>query len=127
MEILTFVEQLKSKPLRQSYFSQELPTFINKIKNDCGWKMGDLKSIIMINEPDMQVVLTGLHPNTEIDSSTTTYATVFHVIEGALKVSVNKNSTMLIDNQKFTLNIKTKYKLEAVSQTFFLIVQYLES
>lgn len=126
METLTFVEQPRFKPLKQSFFLQELPSFINKIKNDCGWKTGDLKSMVVLNQPDLQVVLTGLHPYSEIESKNT-YPTVFHVLEGVLKIQIHKSEMILIEDQKFTLDYKTKYKLEALTQTLFLIIQYPEA
>lgn len=123
METLTFVEQLRIRPLSQSFYSQELPAFIKRIKNDCGWKMGDLKSIIIKNEPDMQVVLTALHPYSEIESKNNN-TTVIHILEGAIKLSVNKEDTVLINDQMFTLKNKSKYKLESLTETLFLIIQY---
>lgn len=105
-----------------SFYEHELPVLVKKIKNDCGWKMGDLKSLIIINDPEKQIVLTALHSNTEIDSRQTNEFVIFHVLEGILKISAKKEITTLVGGQKFTLYDRTKYKLESLTETIFLLI-----
>lgn len=124
METNTFIEKPRFRALKSSFFVHELPLFIEKIKNDCGWKMGDLKSLVVVNEPDLKVVLTAFHPKTEINSTQQSEATVIHVIDGALKLRIYKNPVILSNDQKFTIYDKTRFKLEALTETLFLIIQY---
>ena len=105
-----------------SFYENELPVLLNKIKNDCGWKMGDLKSMVVINEPYRQIVLTALHSKTEIESHQTGEFVLFHILEGCLKISIGKETTTLVSGQKITLYDRTKYKLEALAETIFLLI-----
>jgi hypothetical protein len=105
-----------------SFYEHELPGLIQNIKNDCGWKAGDLKTIVVRNEPDRKIILTALQPYTEIESHQTGECILFQVMEGALKISVRKESTILTGDQKFTLYDHIKYKLLSLSETIFLMI-----
>lgn len=105
-----------------SFYEHELPVLIQTIKNDCGWRAGDLKSIVVRDEPGRKIVLTALHPETEIESRQSGQFVVFQVLEGALRISVRKESTTLVSGQKFTLYDHTKYKLLSFTETMFLLI-----
>lgn len=122
MEIEYLLEQPREGILENSFYDFELPQFISKIKNDCAWKMGDLKSIIVLNSVNKKVVLTGLHAQTEIDSEQTGQWINIHVLEGDLKIKIKKISKVIGAGQKFTLFNKVKYKLEAVNECIFLLI-----
>jgi len=104
-----------------SFYERELPTLIHKIKNDCSWKMGNLKSVVIVNKAFKQVVLTALHPQTEIQSKQKDNWVNFHILDGCVKIRIQKQTTTLERGQKFTLYDKIKYSLEAINETFLLI------
>lgn len=121
METAYLIEPPKEKTAEKDFYDYELPGLIQKIKNDCGWKMGDLKSVVILDDPNKKVVLTALHPNTEIESKQTSQWLNIHVIEGNLKVKVKRDWQILNAGQKFTLFDRSKYKLKALDKTFLLL------
>jgi hypothetical protein len=104
-----------------TFYSQELPKLIQKIKKDCSWQQGDLKSLVILNDPDKKIVLTGMQAQTEIESYNKAESVMIHVIEGAIKISVRNNTGILVSGQKFTLTDKIPYKLESLTETFILL------
>lgn len=104
------------------FYSTEVPRIIRKIKNDCSWLNGDLKSVVINNDPGLKIVLTAMHPYTEIESEQKENATMFHVMEGSLKLKIRKHSEIIGYGQKFTLYEKLSYKLETTEETIFLIL-----
>lgn len=104
-----------------SFFSHELPQLIQKIKKDCAWQQGDLKSLVLLNDPDKKIVLTGMQAQTEIESYNKGNSVMIHVLEGAVKLTVRKNSGILVSGQKFTISEQIHYKLESLSETFIIL------
>jgi quercetin dioxygenase-like cupin family protein len=121
METAYLIEPPKEKITDNTFFDHELPELIQNIKNDCGWKNGDLKSVVIINDINKKVILTALHPNTIIDSKQTNQWLNIHVIEGFLKIQVRKVSQIVNTGQKFTLFDHVKYRLKALDKTFVLL------
>lgn len=124
MQTPSLLTQPRDLSLGSSFYNYELPLLVQKIKNDCSWKMGDLKSIVVMNEPDKKVIVTALHAQSEIESRMTGECIVFHVVEGSLKLKMRKDFTTISAGQKFTLYDKIKYKIEALSESIFLLVLY---
>ena len=120
METAYLIEPPKEKT-DNSFFERELPKLVQEIKNDCGWKMGDLKSVVILNGPCKKVVLTALHPHTEIDSKQTSQWLNIQVIEGNLKIKVKGDWQIVNAGQKLTLFERSKYKLRALEKTFLLL------
>ncbi|HEX3006932.1 MAG TPA: hypothetical protein VHO90_04890 [Bacteroidales bacterium] len=122
MQTSTILTQPADFALGTSFYRNELPMYIRKIKNDCGWKMGDLKSVVIENNSEKQIVLTAMQPNTEIDSSQKGEFTILQVLEGELKVTMHRESAIVRGGQKFTIYDHAKYKIESLSETFFLFL-----
>lgn len=104
-----------------AFYNFEIPSLIQKIKNDCTWKMGDLKSIVVTDTSSQKIILTALHAQTEIISRNDGIAMHLHVLEGTLKFKTKKVSKILESGQRYSLGEPLKYKIEAMEETIFLL------
>lgn len=105
----------------RTFLNFELPVMIQKIKKDCGWKMGDLKSMVINDSPYKKIILTGIHAQTEIKSVQNGDSVNIYVVEGSLKLTVKKESLLMEGGQKFTIHDKTKYTIEALQESFYIL------
>jgi hypothetical protein len=102
-------------------FTFDLPDLIRKLKRNDGWDRGELTAMVLLKEPDKQIVLTALHPGTEIRSFQSSDYITLHIIEGTLKFLSSKKSEILGKDQLLTLQDKTRYKLISCEETVFLM------
>lgn len=122
MQTASLLTQPRDLMPGNSFYEHELPILVQRIKNDCGWKTGDLKSMVVINNDKKKVLLTALHPSTEIESNQTGNFIVFQVLQGSIKISIKKQTLTLVSGQKFTLYDRTKYKLQSITEAIFLLI-----
>jgi quercetin dioxygenase-like cupin family protein len=99
----------------------DLPSLIEKLKDSQSWKDGELKTIILLNIPGRQIVLTALHEGTEIDSFQTCSSATFQIIEGKIFFRTKRESQIVNEGQVLTLYDNVKYSFSAKEETVVLV------
>jgi hypothetical protein len=115
----------KSAPGKDSLFDSifrfDIPNLIQKIKQTDLWQNGELSSMILLKNPDQQIMLVALHENTLIKSYQSDDSIEFHLVEGRLRFHSRKESVTLEKGQKFIVREKIKYNLTTRDETIFLM------
>lgn len=110
-----------NKSLTNSLFKYDLPALIEKMKHKHTWVKGAENAMILMNSPDKQIVLTALSEGTEIKCFQSHDSIIFHIIEGKLKLYIQKKSVILDKGQLLTLQENIKYRLTNKDETVFLL------
>jgi quercetin dioxygenase-like cupin family protein len=121
-------ESLKSKfsgKVNKSFTASlntfNLLTLIEKMNHKPIMFNGDLHSMVLLNQPDKQIVLTTFDKGTEINSFQSKELMVFQVVWGKLKFHTHKKSFTLSRGELFTLDEKEPYVLTTSERTVFLL------
>jgi quercetin dioxygenase-like cupin family protein len=112
---------MDKRVLNSSLLASNLPILIEKMKLSNVWLKGELDSMILLESPDKQVLLTTMHEGTEINFSRSNESVTFQVIEGKIKFSSREESADLNKGQLLTLHGKRKYSLTCMEDTVFLL------
>jgi hypothetical protein len=113
---------LKGKLTRKlSNFTFDLPATIENMKHSHSWVKGELISMILLNRPDKQILLTAMHERTEVNSFQSKDSITFQIIEGKLMFHSLKESVILKKGQLLTLNEKVEYSLIILEETVILL------
>lgn len=99
----------------------DLPSLIANMKQSYKWLSGELKAMILLKNSERQVILTAMHPGTEIESFQANDSVTFEIIEGTLKFHIRKDKITLKKGQLMTLDEKIKYQLTTSEETVFLL------
>jgi len=104
-----------------SSFSFNLETLIRNMKQSHTWAKGELDAMILLRNPEKQILLTAMHKGTEIDSFQSKDSITLKVIEGKLKFRSSKNDVILNEGQFLTLHDKISYSMKSLEETVFLL------
>jgi quercetin dioxygenase-like cupin family protein len=123
------IESLKSNPLRSGYkvslssifFTFDLPTLIENMKQSHSWAKGELNSMILLKTPEKSIVLSALHEGTEVISHQMDNTLKLEVIEGLLIFRIRKETVRLEEGHVLTLHDNSEYKLITLADTVFLL------
>ena len=107
--------------LNSSLLTFDLPILIDKMKHSHAWTKGELNSMILLESPDKQILLTTLHEGTVINSFQSNDSITFQIIEGKLKFHTRKGSAILDKSQSLTLHENIKYRLTTREETVLLL------
>ena len=99
----------------------DLPSLIANMKGSYSWAKGELNALILLKDPDMQIILTAMHEGTEIESFQSNDSVSFQIIEGNLRFHVLEDSITLRKDQLMTLKEHIKYRLTSEEETIFLL------
>jgi quercetin dioxygenase-like cupin family protein len=110
-----------NKSLKPSLHTFDLPNLIEKMKHESNWERGELNSLILLKNPDKQIMLIALHNETKIKSYQSNDSVTFHIIEGKLKFHTRKESVTLDKGNLLTLNDNIKYSLTSKEETVLLL------
>jgi hypothetical protein len=102
-------------------FTFDMPKLIENIKQSHTWVKGELNTMILLRNPDKQILLTAIHGGTEIDSFQSKDSITIKIIEGELEFHSGKGNVVLYEGQCLTLRDKIKYTLKTRKETFFLL------
>lgn len=100
----------------------DLPKLAKKMKLKQNWARGEINSMVLLNTPDKQIVLTALHDKTEIKSFQSNDSITFQIIEGKLKFHARDESLNLEKGQILTLHENIKYSLTTLEETVLLLI-----
>lgn len=112
-------EVKRTTPL--SSFSFNIETLIGNMKQSRNWAKGELDAMILLRDPEKQILLTAMHKGTEIDSFQSQDSITLKVIEGKLKFLSGKNDVILNEGQFLTLHDKISYSMKSLEETVFLL------
>lgn len=104
-----------------SSFIFDLPTLVETMKNNHSWIHGDLHSMVLLNTPNKQIVLTAMHNGTEIQSFQSGDSITFQIIEGKLIFHTRHESVILEKGELLTLDENIKYSLTTNEETILLL------
>jgi hypothetical protein len=107
--------------INYSYQNFDLEGLIAILKHDKKWKSGEMNMMVLLRIPTRKIILAILHEKTEILSSQVNDSITFQVIEGTLMLHFLKESYTLHGGEKLTLNKKTRYSLDSIDETAFLM------
>ncbi len=99
----------------------DLPVLIKNLKHSQTWAKGELNTIILLKNPDKQIILTALHEGTQINSFQSNDSVSFQIIEGKIKFHTQKESVDLNQGQLLTLHENIKYTVTTMEETVFLL------
>jgi quercetin dioxygenase-like cupin family protein len=110
-----------SESFNTSFLALELPALIEKMKEKSSWKKGDLNTMILLDSPARKIMLTIIHKGTEIMSLQANDSITFHVLEGKLLLHIRQGSVTINKGEIFILYEKTKYSINSMEETSFLL------
>jgi hypothetical protein len=109
-----------NKPAGSNSFGFDLPSLIVKMKRKPSWLSDGLNSMILLKNPDRQIVITALDKGTEIRSYQSNDSITFQIIRGKLKYHKRWESVILGIGQMLTVDKKVNYRLTTREETVFL-------
>lgn len=110
-----------NRSFNNSAFTFDLPSLIESMKQSYSWSKGELSSMILLKNPEKQIVLTALHKGTEVDSYQSKDSVSIEILEGKLKFHTRREEITLGKGELFTLHEKIKYSLKTIEETVFLL------
>ena len=112
---------MDSWSLNSSFLTYNLPILIEKMKLSPAWSKRELNSMILLESPGKQILLTTLHEGTEINFSQSNDSVTFQVVEGKMEFHTRNESVNLNKGQSLTLHEKIKYSMTSMEDTVFLL------
>ena len=119
--------QENNKSLLASLSTFNLLTLIEKMKHKPTLFNGDLHSMVLLDRPDKQIVLTTFDKGTEINSFQSNEQMILQVISGKLRFHTQEKSLTLSRGELFTLHKKEPYILTTIERTVFLLTLISDS
>jgi quercetin dioxygenase-like cupin family protein len=104
-----------------SFQTFDLAMLIEKMKNSHSWEKEGLDSVILLESPDKQIILTALHEGTEINSFQANDSVTFQIMEGQLMFQTPRESVTLEKGQMLTVHENINYSLTSWEETVFLL------
>jgi len=98
-----------------------LAYLIKTMKKSKPWSNGELNSLILMNKPGKQVILTAMHHGAEIESFQANDSITLQIIEGLIRFRVRNNSVTIREGQLMKLDENIKYNFIASEDTVFLL------
>lgn len=118
---ISSLSPMDCRSLNSSFLTYNLPILIEKMKLSPAWSKRELTSMILLESPGKQILLTTLHVGTEINFSQSNDSATFQVVEGKMEFRTRKESVNLNKGQLLTLHEKIKYSLTSIEDTVFLL------
>lgn len=111
---------LEYEPIDASFINFDFPNLIGQIKHSFSWGKGELCSMILMKEPEKQIVFVALQANTLIKSFQSNESISFQLVMGKLRFHSQKESVTLEVGQILTLFEKIKYNLSTKEESFLV-------
>ena len=99
----------------------DLPSFIEKIKQESPWKDKDRNAITIFKTNGMRIVLIALHKGSEMKTHTADGIISIQVIDGKMKFNADNRSVELSKGQMLALHKGIPHSVLAEEETIFLL------
>lgn len=103
-------------------YTFDLPTLIENLKKSHAWLKGELNSLILLNNPEKQILLTALHEGMEINSFQSKDSITIQIIEGRLEFHTRNETVTLFEEQSFRFDENVNFSLTTNEETMFLLI-----
>ena len=100
----------------------DLPELVYELKHEKSWERGELKVIVLLNSIEKQIILTAIHPGTDVSFIQANDSVSFQTIEGKLIFNTQKKMVILDKGQLLSLHENIKYILSTEEETIFLLI-----
>ncbi len=112
---------LSYRPTDYSILQFDLPSLIATMKRSRSWIKGELKSLILLESPDKNIILTAIHEGTEIESFQSNDSATIQIIEGGVTLYIRNDVLTLGEHELITIDENIKYRLTTREETVFLV------
>lgn len=110
-------ERLLDAPL----FIFDLPTVIDRLKNESTWKHAGHNAITLLKSPHMRIVLIAMHDGAEMKSRDTDSSISLEIIEGKAELETGGKTVSIKSGQLITLKENKSYNILAFDETVLLL------
>jgi DNA repair protein RadC len=110
-----------STSVADTFLPIDLPALIENLKHAKSWKRGELNAIIILKTPVKKIVLTILHPGTEVRSFQADESLTFQIIEGCLRLHFGNESITLNKGEELTMREKARYTIDSIEESALLL------
>ena len=110
-----------SSSVADSFLPIDLSALIENLKHAKSWKRGELNAIILLKTPVKKIVLTILHPGTEVRSFQADESVTIQVIEGRLRLHFGSEYINLNKGELMTLREKARYTIDSLEESALLL------
>jgi quercetin dioxygenase-like cupin family protein len=128
--INNYMENISKKDQEEgqesSLLTFDLQSLIEKLKQEDGWKKGERKTIPLLKNSSMRIILMALPAGTDIKLHQAEGQITVHIIEGVLKFNTENESVTLYQGQLLTLREHIKHSLNAIKDTSFLLTMAIK-
>ncbi|MGH2649551.1 MAG: hypothetical protein ACRDE8_18375 [Ginsengibacter sp.] len=101
--------------------SIDIPSFIEKIKNENAWQESDRNAITVFKSDKMRILLVALHRKAEIQTAHPDNVLSIQVLKGKIGVIADVKQTHADKGQIITLHDKIPYKIKALKKSLILL------
>jgi len=101
--------------------SFDLPAIIAELKQKQTWANGELKTKVLLKNPEKQIILTAMKESTEIDSFQANDSITFQIMEGKVRFHIRNESVTLGKGQFFTIHENIKYRFITKKESVLLV------
>ncbi len=91
------------------------------MKRSRSWIKGELKSLILLESADKNIILTAIHEGTEIESFQSNDSATIQIIEGGVTLYIRNDVLTLGKDELMTIDENIKYRLTTCEETVFLV------
>jgi quercetin dioxygenase-like cupin family protein len=101
--------------------------YIQQLRNEPAWQRNDRNGITLYKTDGMRVVLVIMHGSAEMRPQTVDGIISFYVLEGALQIATQNETTEVEAGQILTLHAHVKHSVRAAEETTFLLTMTNEN
>ena len=99
----------------------DLSSEIENLKSEFPLEKGDLITKILLQSPELKVVLIKMHEETEITSFQKNRSVTFRILKGRINLHIRKGTLTLKEGESLVLYEKSEYTLESMEFTTLLM------
>lgn len=109
------------RPLDAPLQDFDLPELIKRLKSEEDWFRHERNSMTVHKSPELRVILVVMHAGTSIPAHTAAYPFSLQVLEGRVRFTAGKKTTVLRRGSLLTLHAGIPHDLVAEEQSAFLL------